>query len=77
MAKWIVQSDAAGNGFEVTADICEPASGCLVFANDPTSNVDESDIVGAISAGNWVYCVELPYTSCFVPFKAEDGPSLG
>ena len=75
MAKWIVQTDAAGNGFEVTADACEPVYGCLVFSNDPISNDDDVDIIGGIGAGHWQYFIEDTYTSCFTPFTAEDGPS--
>jgi hypothetical protein len=76
MAKWIVQGDAAGNGFEVTADACEPVSGCLVFSNDPVSNDDDVDIVGCIAPGSWVICAEENYLSCFLPFTAEEGPSV-
>jgi hypothetical protein len=75
MAKWIVQTDAAGNGFEVTADICEQTEGALVFGNHPTTNIDEVAIIGCIASGKWNYCVEQQYASCIVPFTAEDGPS--
>lgn len=75
MAKWIVQTDAAGNGFEVDAYSCEEVCGSLVFSNEPASNVDDVEVFGGIAAGNWQYYVEQQYASCIVPFTAEDGAS--